>query len=340
MKRVGKSLRAALAGAVALGALAGSNGAWAWGQSGHRIIGYLAVEQLPPELPQFIRAAAVDAGEYARELDRSKGSGRAHDADRDAAHFVDLDDQGRAMGGPSIDSLPPTREAYEAALQAVHSNSWDAGYLPYEIVSAWQQLREDFAYWRVLTAALQRPIPADHRAWFEADLRRRELLTLADLARLEHLVGDGSQPLHVSIHFNGWGTGPNPHGYTTDRIHARFEGEYVQRNVTMDPVRAAMVSYHSCSCTIEQRTGQYIHHTLGFVEPLYQLWGQNAFAAGDARGRDFTVARLADGATELRDLIIEAWRGSETQRVGFPNPVSAADVVNGADPYNQLHGGD
>ncbi len=32
---------------------------------------------------------------------------------------------------------------------------------------------------------------------------------------LGHYVGDGSQPLHVTVNYNGW-TGPNPHGYTTD----------------------------------------------------------------------------------------------------------------------------
>lgn len=340
MRRIVRTLRAALAGAVALGTLAGSNGAWAWGQSGHRMIGYLAVEQLPPEVPLFVRSAAVDAGEYARELDRSKGSGRAHDSDRDAAHFIDLDDQGRAMGGPSIDSLPPTRQAYEAALRAAHTNSWEAGYLPYEIVSAWQQLREDFAYWRVLTAALQRPISAEHRAWFEADLRRREILTMADLAHLEHLVGDASQPLHVSVHYNGWGNFPNPHNYTTDRIHSRFEGEFVQRNVTVDQVRTAMAAFHSCNCAIEQRTAQFIRLTLGHVEPLYQLWQQGGFSGSDPRGATFAAERLGEGASELRDMIVEAWRASATQRVGFPNPVNEADVAGGADPYSQLHGGD
>src|ERR1022692_3331273 len=30
---------------------------------------------------------------------------------------------------------------------------------------------------------------------------------------LGHYVGDGSQPLHTSIQYNGW-VGPNPHGYS------------------------------------------------------------------------------------------------------------------------------
>ena len=35
-----------------------------------------------------------------------------------------------------------------------------------------------------------------------------------------HYVGDGSQPLHTTVHFNGW-VGDNPKGYTTKQtFHA------------------------------------------------------------------------------------------------------------------------
>ena len=44
--------------------------------------------------------AAEDAGDYARELDRSKGAGRVHASDRDPGHFADLDDDARLLGGP------------------------------------------------------------------------------------------------------------------------------------------------------------------------------------------------------------------------------------------------
>ena len=44
----------------------------------------------------------------------------------------------------------------KAALQAVHTDSYHAGYLPYSIVDGWEQLAKDFAYWRVLTAAIPR----------------------------------------------------------------------------------------------------------------------------------------------------------------------------------------
>jgi hypothetical protein len=59
-------------------------------------------------------------GEYAREPDRWKGSGKIHDTDRDAAHFLDLDDQGKMFGGPPSRSKLCRRPAidYETALRA------------------------------------------------------------------------------------------------------------------------------------------------------------------------------------------------------------------------------
>src|SRR6202012_401787 len=63
------------------------------------------------------------------------------------------------------------------------------------------------------------------------DTKPVEAAILFYSAWLGHYVGDGSQPLHVTIQYNGW-TGPNPHGYTTEhRIHAQFESVFVSANV-------------------------------------------------------------------------------------------------------------
>jgi hypothetical protein len=45
-------------------------------------------------------------------------------------------------------------------------------------------------------------------------------------------------------------------------------------------------------------------------EPLYQLEKEGAFKRGDARGIAFANARLAAGATELRNMIMNAWQDS------------------------------
>jgi hypothetical protein len=49
------------------------------------------------------------------------------------------------------------------------------------------------------------PPHPEERAWFEADRRLREKLTLRDIGICSHYVGDATQPLHATVHFNGWG---------------------------------------------------------------------------------------------------------------------------------------
>ncbi len=46
---------------------------------------------------------------------------------------------------------------------------------------------------------------------------------------LGHYVADGTMPMHLSVHFNGWADGyANPKGFTTDRMfHSRYETAYV-----------------------------------------------------------------------------------------------------------------
>ncbi len=300
--------------------LANGGHAFAWGAMGHRLIGQLGMEALPPELPAFLRTpgTAQAIGELAREPDRSKGSGEPHDHDLDPGHFVNVDDSGEVRGGPSLSALPASREAYASALRAAGSDQYQAGYLPYNIEDGFQQLAKDFADWRVETAAVKTASTSiGERAWIGRDREEREQLILRDLGYWAHFVGDASQPLHVSVHYNGWGDYPNPHGYTQDKLHGPFEGAFVHAYVTRQMVKAQMAPYRPCVRAIAACTADYIATTGRWVVPLYALWGQGGFVDGDARGRAFAAARLADGASELRDLVVDAWRASADGTVGY-----------------------
>ncbi len=320
--------------------LAAPDCGWAWGAAGHRIIGRLAVESLPADLPRFLRTreATVSIGELAREPDRWRQAGRAHDTDLDPGHFVDVDDAGKVLGGPQLADLPPTRAAFETALRSAGTDQWRAGYLPYSIVDGEEQLAKDFAYWRAETAAGHSVANPEHRAWLTKDAEMREGLILRDLGVLAHYVGDGSQPLHVSVHFNGWGPYPNPEGFTEDKIHAYFEGEFVHDFVSEAAVRADMTPFRDCRCSLERRTADYLGATAAEVTPLYRLEKAGGFENGDSRGRTFAASRLAAAADELRDDIIEAWRSSFAGEVGYP-PLKVADILAGkADPFDALFG--
>jgi hypothetical protein len=320
------------------------NSVLAWGSTGHRFIGEVAIRALPAETPAFLRTpqAAIDVGEYSREPDRSKGAGRTHDSDRDPGHFLDLSDDGTVLGGPTLATLPTTRAEFDAAVRKAGADSWKSGYLPYSIVDRWEQLARDLAYWRVLSAAEANPAWKAHKAFFAADRRRREGQILVTIGELSHFVGDGSQPLHVTVHFNGWGDFPNPGGYTTAKIHAPFESDLVQASVTEAGVAAKLAPPKDCKCAIAKRVADYLAATGALVVPLYQLEKAGGLAPGDPRGPAFATDRIAVGASELRDLIVEAWRASATQTLGYkPNAVSVADVVAGkVDPYAMLYGVD
>lgn len=310
----------------------------AWGGTGHRLIGLAAANALPEEIPHFLRTpqAIEDIGELALEPDNSKFSGKAHDLEMQSGHFVDIDENGKILGGPPASPLPPTRDLYEKSLQAFGLNSWKAGYLPYSIFDRWQVLTKDFAIWRVVVAAEANPNWTEHRAYYAAQRRRREALILIHLGDLAHYVGDGSQPLHASSHFNGWGDYSNPKGYSQAKIHAPFEGEFVTHNLDLARVQAQMTPLAVCDCPIEQEATAYLGVTSGQVEPLYELVRAGGLRDGDQRMIAFAAARLAAGASEVRNLIVQAWRVSPTFVVGW-RPVSVGDVVSGkVEPYKAL----
>ena len=335
--RQGSAFLAAMAAGLSI-----TGHAMAWGSSGHRLVTQAAIESLPATLPAFMRTQrfAADAAEIARDPDRERKAGRALDSDWEPAHFVDVGDDGKIAGGPAIDALPMTREEFDTALRAVGSDSWKTGFLPYAIVDGWEKLAKDIAVWRADAAGEK--LDASHQAWFKADRERREGLILDDLGVWSHFVGDGSYPLHVTPHHDGWGKFPNPNGYTTERIHVRLEGPYVAKVVTLEAVKKHMAPFNDCKCYIEVRAGQYLATSQKQVEPFYALEKDGGFKDGDARGVDYITGRVAFGAQTLRDMIIEAWNASGRMGVGYPNAPPAADFEAGkvADIYGLLHSND
>jgi hypothetical protein len=319
-------------------ALVFSSGALAWGPDGHRMISDLAVKALPDEIPAFLRTpgAAEEAGYLGPEADRQRGAGPSFDAERSPAHFLDVSDDLTILGGPSLKALPPTREQYDTALRARNSTQYKAGYLPYSIRQGFELLAKDLAYWRVDVAGEKLAKSAAGRAWYAHDRIMREKIVLFDLGTWSHFVGDGSMPMHASVHYNGWGDFPNPEGFTQDKIHVPFENQYVHENVTDAEVAALIPAYRDCVCAIAARTADYLGTSQAAVLPLYRLEKQGAFAKPTPQGKDFVEKRLAAGAAELRDMIVDAWHTSETLSVGYPE-MKVKDVEAGkADPLENL----
>src|SRR5689334_19750848 len=257
--------------ATALLAFFAPSAALAWGATGHRFIGEVAIQALPDEIPAFLRTPDVarNIGELAREPDRWRGSGQVHDAERDPGHFVNVGDNLQILDGPLLSALPPTRSDYDTALRAAGATQYKAGYLPYSIIDGFQQLKTDFAYWRIDAAGERFAKSRTAREWFAQDRGLRETLVVRDLGVWAHFVGDASQPMHASVHYDGWGDLPNPEGFSTQRgIHLHFEGAYVHANVKQNDIAAALPPYRDCNCAIEMRTVQFLTATQSQVVPF------------------------------------------------------------------------
>jgi len=341
-----------LSGLTGVCMLVASAHAWSWGHTGHVEISRIAIDKLPAEIPAFVRngLAAAAIGELGPEADESKTTGiitglsssgsilttrTVHDGERDPGHFIDIDDTGVVIGGVvPIMNLPTTREAFDTAQRtgAPVQTQYSGGYLPYEILDGFQQLRKDFAMWRAFKAGLLTSRKASDREYFLTHLALREQLIIRDLGYWSHFVADASQPMHVSIHFNGWGNFPNPNGFTNAPIHAPFEGSFVRNFIDFRKVAAQVRPYTDRGITtMEQRVPLYLEETLNQVVPTYQAAlqsGNDNYQTAQPAEVAIVSKQLAAGAAELRDEIVDAWNQSTQVTVGFPL-VSVADILAG-----------
>jgi hypothetical protein len=68
--------------------------------------------------------------------------------------------------------------------------------------------------------------------------------------------------------------------------------------------------------------------SLAQVVPLYTLEKKGGLKHRDPSGIAFAEARLAVGATALRNMIVDAWLDSAQTPIGYPM-VSVRDIENG-----------
>jgi hypothetical protein len=64
------------------------------------------------------------------------------------------------------------------------------------------------------------------------------------------------------------------------------------------------------------------------VIPLYDLEKEGRFKAGYQRGIEFATARLAAGAQDIRDMIVDAWSASATGMVFGENGAPAEELMH------------
>jgi hypothetical protein len=135
-------------------------------------------------------------------------------------------------------------------------------------------------------------------------------------------VADGSQPLHTTIHYNGW-VGPNPKGYTTQHgIHGLFESTYMGQNVTAKDF-AKLV--HAPERLADPFAGyvDYLKESNRLVEKVYALEKAGGFnGKGSPEAFDFTTHRLAAASQMLLNLWYTAWLDSAIPVEGAKLPAT------------------
>jgi hypothetical protein len=267
----------------------------AWGEKGHLMINRMAIDASASKLPEFMAAGRNQLIYDAYEPDRWREEAATPLATAQAAdHFLDSEYVGAIMAISAPDRFAFMEQLAQKKLELVK-----VGYLPYAMMETYGKMRNAFRMWR------NAKTPEDREA--------ARVNALVYAGTLGHYVGDGSNPLHLTYHYNGWDVNlaPNPKGYTTARIHSKFETLYVNTSINIagaqrgvkPPVRLANVF-------TEVKT--YLDTTFKDLEPLYQMEKDGEFNPDkpQPKGTEFIERHLARAATMLGNLWYTAWMES------------------------------
>ena len=303
----------------------------AWDYEGHRAINELALSTLPANFPAFaltppararIAYLAGEPDRWRNEMNYRTGTGLTLGQANGPDHYLDLEDL--ALYGLTPEKLPPLRYDFVADLalaRAAHPEKFPpidpgrdsdhtrelSGFLPWSITENYQKLQSGFS----TLAALERFGGAPDEI---ANARENILYVMGVLG---HYVGDASQPLHTSKHFNGW-VGPNPNGYTTDHaFHQWIDGGFFRQTGGIQ-VRKLSAQVHPAAKLAGAATPNGIFETAvnfvvannQLVEPLYRLEKDGQLtgpAGGNSAGRVFLEAQLVKSGQLLGDLWLTAW---------------------------------
>ena len=295
-----------------------SPAAFAWGNEGHTYINRVAAQKIPASMPMFFRKAVTEIAYLGPEPDRWRSPTEfALKNSQEPDHFIDLE---RVSW---LDPLPPGRYEYIRKLYEKRASTTDhpddylperVGFQPYITMEVYGRLESAFRDYRQLRAAHQPTQAVQQAIIFYAGW-------------LGHYVGDGCQPLHTTIQYNGW-VGPNPNGYTTEHhIHSLFESTYVGANIKATDFSGLV----HAPVRIDDPFAQYLAYlrdSHALVENVYELDKAGGFnGKGSPAAFEFTRRRLAAGSQMLLDLWYTAWLESANpvpEHPGAAPPAKAA----------------
>lgn len=320
-----KNLFAFLSGAAVF-AFSSQLTSLAWDYEGHRLVNQLALASLPANFPAFVRSP--DAKEriafLSGEPDRWRNTPDLPLRHCNAPdHYIDIDDL--PLYQLELSSLSPLRYEFVAHLARVRAArpgdfpaidpAKDAdrtkqlvGFLPWTITEYYGKLKSAFSY---LKALEEKGTPEE--------IANAQQNVIYIMGVLGHFVGDGSQPLHTTKHYNGW-IGENPARYTTNRtFHSWIDGGYFAKVklepkplfAKIRPARALSSEAGGMHTNVFPAVLNYLNDQFKLVEPLYRLdrdYKLPGKQGVDPEGYRFMTGQLMAGAQMLGDLWLTAWQ--------------------------------
>jgi hypothetical protein len=271
-----------------------------WGDAGHTAINRSAAEKVPESMPRFLYSAGARIAWLGPEPDRWRSSLEAPLREAQAPdHFIDLE---------LLDwlrPLPPDRYRFIQAVYEYRAEHPRAhlppperiGFQPYITIEIFDRLKVAFREYRHAQAAHRPTANAEADAIFYAGW-------------LGHYVGDGSNPMHTSIQYNGW-VGPNPKGYTTSHdVHAKMETAFVNANPEVLRIDDLVGRPRHLDQPFADYVA-YLRESQALVERAYELEKEGGFDGhGTPQSREFIRRQIGRGAQMLLDLWYTAWLDS------------------------------
>jgi hypothetical protein len=309
--------------AVVLGVLTFKAGAWDYEE--HHAINELALASLPADFNGLNLTSAFKnrIAFLGGEPDRWRNVGDLplrHVNGPD--HYIDLEDL--KLYGLTPETLPLLRYDFVAIIareRAAHPDRFpfidpakDAdhtreliGFLPWSITENYDKLKSCFSYLKTFRKYGGTPEEI-------ANARANAVYVMGVMG---HFVGDGSQPLHTTMHFNGW-TGDNPHGYTTNRtFHQWIDGGYFLQTGGIDVKKlgakirpAERIKNAGEPDGMFRDAVNYIVKQNKLVEPLYKLEKEGKLTGEGEKGlegRTFLDDQLVKAGQMLGDIWYTAW---------------------------------
>jgi hypothetical protein len=312
---------------IALGAFIQSStqNIFAWDYEGHHAVNELALASLPANFGGFTLTPALKdrIAFLAGEPDRWRNT-----ADLPLKHFngpdhyIDLEDL--KLFGLTPETLPIMRYDFVADIalaRAAHPEKFPAidpakdtdhtreldGFLPWAITEYYEKLKSGFSSLKAFQTHGGTP---EEIANAQADI-------IYVMGVMGHFVGDGSQPLHTTVHYNGW-VGENPKGYTTrTTFHAWIDGGYFKKNggIKVDALVGKMqpatrISNAGDPDGMFRDVVAYLVEQNKFVEPLYEM-EKNGQLTGDGdkgiQGVPFLEGQLVKAGQMLGNIWLTAW---------------------------------